>query len=148
MIDVHYPTHNYRIKGEKDKEVIFDESRKIWVRLTPEEWVRQNFLQYLILEMKYPKSLIAVEKEIYLGELKKRFDLMVYSPDHQPWMIVECKAGFVPLNGIVLEQVLRYNISVPVPFLIITNGNLTAGFERKEGSMLPLQALPDYPESR
>jgi hypothetical protein len=148
MIDVIYPTHNYRIKGEKGKEVIFDESRKIWVRLTPEEWIRQNFLQYLIQVMQYPKSLIAVEKEIYLGELKKRFDLMVYSPDHEPWMIVECKAAFVPLNGIVLEQVLRYNMSVPVPFLFVTNGNLTAGFERKDGSMLQLKALPAYPENQ
>ena len=144
MIDVSFPSHHYKIRGEKDKEVIFDESRKIWVRLTPEEWVRQNFLQYLIQVMQYPKSLIAVEKEIYLGEMKKRFDLMVYSPDHQPWMIIECKAGFVPLNGVVLEQVLRYNISVPVPFLIVTNGNITAGFERKNGSMLELTALPAY----
>ncbi|MEI8059780.1 MAG: type I restriction enzyme HsdR N-terminal domain-containing protein, partial [Ferruginibacter sp.] len=74
MIKIDYPLYQPKIKKEKDKEFIFDEVRKRWIILTPEEWVRQNFLQYLIVVKKYPAVLIAVEKEISLGDLKKRFD--------------------------------------------------------------------------
>lgn len=145
MIHVSFPEQKFRIGGEKDKEIIFDEFRKIWVRLSPEEWVRQNILQYLVQVMRYPKSLIAIEKEIHLGDLRKRFDIMIWSPDHLPWMIIECKAGVIPLTQNVLEQVLRYNMSVPVPFLIVTNGNHTAGFERKDGGIAEINIFPPYP---
>ena len=142
MIKIHYPEHDFKIRQENSKEFIFDELRKAWVRLTPEEWVRQNFLQYLVQVLQYPASLIAVERELKLGELKKRFDILVYSRQHQPWMMVECKAPDVPLSQDVLNQVLRYNISVPVPFLVITNGNYVAGFERKETGMEMIDELP------
>ena len=91
MIKIEYPAYEPKIKKEADKESIFDEVRKQWVVLTPEEWVRQNFLQYLIQVKKYPASLIAVEKEILLGDIKKRFDIVVYDKNHQPLMIIECK---------------------------------------------------------
>ncbi|MEI9943045.1 MAG: type I restriction enzyme HsdR N-terminal domain-containing protein [Chitinophagaceae bacterium] len=97
-----------------------------------EEWVRQNFIQYLIQVKKYPSSLIALEKMIELGELKKRFDILVYDTDHKPWMIVECKASSVELNETVLHQLLRYNISMPAEYLIITNGEYSYGWQRKE----------------
>ena len=77
--------------------MIFDEYRKQWLHTYTEEWVRQNFLQYLVQVKRYPASLIAVEKEIYLGDLKKRFDIVVYK-ESKPWMIVECKEMKVPLN--------------------------------------------------
>lgn len=104
--------------------------RKKWLLLTPEEWVRQNFVQYLIQVKRYPSALIALEKEISLGELKKRFDILVYDTNHQPWMMVECKAAAIDMNEAVLQQVLRYNISVPVKYILITNGNITYGWER------------------
>ena len=110
MIKIDYPPYQPKIKKENKKEFIFDEFRKRWVVLTPEEWVRQNFLQYLTLIKKYPASLIAVEKEIKLGELKKRFDIVVYDSHTKPWMIVECKEMNVALDRTVLDQVLRYNI--------------------------------------
>ena len=143
MIKIVYPAHPFKIRHEEGKEIIFDEVRKLWTRLTPEEWVRQNFLQYLMQVKKYPASLIAVEKEISLGDMKKRFDILVYNAQHRPWMMVECKAMTVPLTESVLHQLLRYNISVPVDFLVITNGNYVAGLERKQERMELLDELPE-----
>ena len=144
MIRIEYPSFPFRIREEEGKELIFDELRKVWVRLTPEEWVRQNFLQYLVQAMQYPASLIAIERELKLGELKKRFDVLVYNRQHQPWMMVECKAMEVNLDETVLQQVLRYNIAVPVPFLVITNGKYCAGFEKRNQQLQLIEALPVF----
>lgn len=142
MIKIIYPEQKFKIREEDGKEVIFDDMRKMWVRLTPEEWVRQNFLRYLIIIKGYPSSLIAVEKEIYLGELKKRFDILVYNAAHQPLMMIECKAMEVALDENVFHQVLRYNISVPVRFLVITNGKYMIVFERTSTGLETLDELP------
>ncbi len=141
MIRIDYPTHNFRFKEEDNKEFIFDEIRKQWLRLTPEEWVRQNFLQYLIQTKKYPASLIAIEKEIKLGELKKRCDIVVYKNDI-PWMIVECKEMNVPVNKNVASQIFNYNQKLDVTYLIITNGNETFGLSTL--SKEQITTLPDY----
>ena len=142
MIAVNYPEPAFRFKKEEGKEFIFDTIRKVWLSLTEEEWVRQNFIQFLVQEMKYPISLIALEKEIQLGELKKRFDILIYDKNHQPWMLVECKGPGIKLEDPVLQQVLRYNISVPVSFLIITNGHYTHGWERADAGLKELEAMP------
>jgi hypothetical protein len=147
MIKIMYPSYSYRIKDEDGRELIFDPSRKIWVRLTPEEWVRQNFIQYLLQTMLYPGSLIAIEKELQLGELKKRFDVLVYDKNHLPWMMIECKSMDVPLDDKVLSQVLRYHIAIPVPYLVITNGSYCAAFEKVNGTLAQLEQLPDYIEA-
>lgn len=144
MIRIEYPSYPYRIREEEGREFIFDELRKLWIRLTPEEWVRQNFLQYLVQTMQYPASLIAVERELRLGELKKRFDILVYNRQHQPWLMVECKAMEVQLDNAVLQQVLRYNIAIPVPFLIITNGQYCAGFEKQDNQLKLIGQLPVF----
>lgn len=144
MIRIEYPSFPYRIKEEEGKEFIFDEYRRLWLRLTPEEWVRQNFLQYLLQVKKYPASLTAVEKEIRLGELKKRFDILVYDAKHQPWLMVECKGMDVLLSDAVLQQVLRYNIAIPVPYLVITNGSSCVAYIRKNNQLQLLDALPDF----
>jgi hypothetical protein len=144
MIKIMYPPYSYKIKEEGGKEMIFDPSRKLWLRLTPEEWVRQNFIQYLLQTMLYPRSLIAIEKELQLGDLKKRFDILVYDNRHLPWMMIECKSMDVPLDEKVLAQILRYHIAIPVPFLVITNGSWCAAFEKVNGSLSPLDALPVY----
>jgi hypothetical protein len=144
MIKIEFPAYQYKIKKEADKEFIFDEVRKQWMVLTPEEWVRQNFLQYLIQVKKYPASLIAVEKELMLGELKKRTDIVVYNAATKPWMIIECKEMNVPLDEKVLQQILRYNIAVPVSFLIVTNGSYCFGFEKKNNEFIELTELPVY----
>jgi len=144
MLLIKYPAPNFRVKKENDRDYIFDSFRKKWLLLTPEEWVRQNFVQYLIEVMKYPSSLIALEKEIWLGELKKRFDILVYDSNHQPWMIIECKGTDIKLSTETLQQALRYNISVPSEFLIITNGHYSFGWQRKDGQLHELTELPEW----
>lgn len=143
MITLQYPQFNFRIKEEDKKECIFDEFRKQWVRLTPEEWVRQNMLQYLVQVKKYPASLIAIEKEIAVGEMRKRFDILVYK-NSSPWMIIECKEMNVPLDDAVLKQVLNYNIQVKTPYVVITNGNVVYGFQLQNGRMEQIQELPSF----
>ena len=142
MIKVRFPEPDFRIKKEGEKRYIFDTIRKMWLLLTEEEWVRQNFVAYLIRELKYPSALIALEKEIFLNELKKRFDILVYDKTHQPWMMVECKAPTVLLSDDVLQQVLRYNVSVPVKYLVITNGEATFVWEKKETGLELLHEMP------
>ena len=144
MIIISYPEPAFRTKKENDKDFIFDALRKKWLLLTPEEWVRQNFVQYLVQVKKYPATLIALEKMINLGELKKRFDILVYDKDHLPWMMIECKAPVIKLDEIVLHQLLRYHISVPTGFLVITNGEYSYGWEKKEQGLRLIQELPDF----
>ena len=142
MIRIEYPPYQPRIKKQADKEFIFDEVRKRWVVLTPEEWVRQNFLQYLVKVKKYPASLIAVEKQIQLNDLKKRFDIVVYDKEGKPWMVIECKAMEVPLNEAVMGQVLRYNISLQVQYLVYTNGSYCRAFAINNSRFEELDILP------
>jgi hypothetical protein len=143
MLRIEYPYHPFKIKEEGNKHFIFDEIRKKWIILTPEEWVRQNFIQYLLKTKKYPSAVIAVEKEIKLGELKKRCDIVVYKL-HKPWMIVECKEQTVTLNNAVVEQILRYNISLKVKILVVTNGESSYAAELHDSEILPLDTLPEW----
>ena len=144
MIPVQFPEPQFNIRIEGDKRFIFDTIRRSWLLLTEEEWVRQNFINFLVNHLKYPSSLIAVEKEIQLNELRKRFDVLVYDIHHKPWMIIECKAPEVSLNENVLQQVLRYNMSVPVKFIVITNGHLTIGWEKAGDSLSQIMSLPEW----
>jgi hypothetical protein len=145
MIKIVYPPYQPKIKKEDNKEFIFDEVRKQWIQLTPEEWVRKNFLQYLIYTQGYPASLIAIEKEMQLNGLKKRTDIIVYDKNTQPWMIVECKEMNVPLDEKVLDQIIRYHMSIPVPYLVITNGTYCFGFEKKDNGFVEIDQLPIQP---
>jgi hypothetical protein len=136
MIKIVYPDKKPAIKTEAGKELIFCIIRKRWAVITPEEWVRQNFLLYLTEVLKYPLSLIAVEKQLKLGDLKKRFDIVVYDKLAKPFMIVECKEMNVPLSEKVLHQVLRYNISLQTKVLVITNGSYCYTFEKAGDSFV------------
>jgi hypothetical protein len=142
MIPIQYPYHPFKIKKEDDKEIIFDEVRKKWVRLTPEEWVRQNMIQYLVHVKHIPQKWIGVEKEISLGELKKRFDIVVVNASMQPQLLIECKASTVSLNDQVLQQLLSYHISLPAVYLVITNGNETWAWQKNENKLQPLGEFP------
>ena len=144
MLTLSFPAPAFRIKSEKGKEMIFDAQRRRWVVLTPEEWVRQNMLQYLLQVLHYPAALVALEKEIKAGELRKRFDLLVYDSEHRPWMMVECKAMEVELCEKTLHQLLRYHLAVPVRFLVITNGRQCYIWRKFEGQLLPLDRFPDF----
>jgi len=117
-----YPSYSPRLKQQAGSTYIFDFIRKKWLILTPEEWVRQHVLNYLVHEKKYAASTIAVEKELSLNDVKKRFDIVVYSKNLNPFLIIECKAPYIELDNLVVEQALRYNIVIKAPFLMITNG--------------------------
>lgn len=144
MINVRYPAPSFRTRKEGGVSQIFDAIRRRWVALTEEEWVRQNFVTYLTQSLSYPTSLLALEKEIRLNELKKRFDILIYDAQHQPWMLVECKAPQIRLNAAVLEQVMRYHIAVPVPYMVITNGSQTMAWQKVEGNLTELENLPTW----
>ncbi len=143
MLRLQFPQHNFRIKKQNNSHFIFDEVRRSWVTLTPEEWVRQNVLQYLIQEKKYPPSVISVEKIITVGELKKRYDVVVYKKN-LPWLIVECKEENVAINAAVIEQVLRYNMALSVKYFVVTNGSQNFAYEIADGLFKELKKLPDY----
>ena len=123
-----------------NKEQIFCEWRHRWVRLTPEEWVRQQLLHRLVEQLDYPASLIAVEQAINVGEAKKRCDAVVYDRQMNPLMVIECKAETVPLTQKTLDQAITYNRKLNVPFLMLHNGvqticihgtnHYTSGFPR------------------
>ncbi|HEU0227896.1 MAG TPA: type I restriction enzyme HsdR N-terminal domain-containing protein [Arachidicoccus soli] len=143
MLSVKFPPPDFKIKKVEDKEQIWDTNRKKWVRLTPEEWVRQNFVRFLIKEKKYPGSLISIEKEIVLGEMKKRYDIVVFK-NAIPWMIVECKEMNVSLDENVVDQIWRYNMTMIAPFMIITNGREHFGWEINGGRGISLRELPEW----
>jgi hypothetical protein len=143
MIQIDFPSYNFRIKKENNRHLIFDEIRHAWVALTPEEWVRQNFLQYLVKVKNYAAAVISVEKMIKVGELKKRYDIVVYKNDH-PWLIVECKESHTVLNIPVVEQVLRYNMALSIKYFVLTNGNETHAYEISGTAFNELNELPDF----
>lgn len=142
MIKIEYPAYNHKIKQEEGRDFIFDSFRKKWVVLTPEEWVRQNFLAFLVQVKNYAPSLIAVEKEIVLGELKKRFDIVVFDKQAAPFMLIECKEMGVELTQQVLDQALRYNITMQVPYVVITNGTSCMAFNCTSNQFSELKEFP------
>jgi hypothetical protein len=141
MIKIIYPDKKPAIRTENGKEYIFCIIRKKWLLVTPEEWVRQNFLNYLTEILKYPASLIAVEKQLMVGEMKKRFDIIVYK-NALPFIIIECKEMNVPLSETTLHQVLNYNSNVQANYIVVTNGSYCAGFGRIERGFKEIDVLP------
>jgi len=120
--------------------LIFDFIRKKWLVLTPEEWVRQHTLNYLVTEKKFPASSISIEKELILNDIKKRYDIVVYNRDLKPYLIIECKAPYIELDRLVVEQALRYNLTIKAELLMITNGISDLVFNLKNEIVeLPLQ---------
>ena len=119
MIQLNLPPCDLNIRDLSTGQEIFDSFRKKFVALTPEEWVRQNFLNFLVDHMGYPKGLVAVEKQLKLNGLTKRCDILAYSKAGNPVLVVECKAPSVALTNEVFAQVARYNLTLKVPFLAI-----------------------------
>jgi hypothetical protein len=138
-----FPDYHPKLKTTDLKTQVWCIVRKKWVIFTKEEWVRQNWLNYLIEVLKYPASLIAVEKEIHLGELKKRVDILVYK-NCIPWMLVECKEQEVPLSEQTIQQILTYQTVLQTGILIISNGNDTRVFQITDAQIQQIRALPTY----
>ncbi len=143
MILVDFPTYDFKVQSINGKDQIFDPCRKKWVVLTPEEWVRQNLVQYLIQICKYPTELIAIEKTIQLGALNKRFDILVYQGE-KPWMILECKEANTSLSEKTILQLLQYQQVLNASYLIASNGHETIGAEIKLGKLQTLHHFPNY----
>ncbi|MES2138521.1 MAG: type I restriction enzyme HsdR N-terminal domain-containing protein [Bacteroidota bacterium] len=122
MKTLNLPPYQFKLKQQGLRTQIFDSIRKKYVVLTPEEWVRQNFLQFLIQDKKYPASLIAVEAGLKYNQLQKRMDVLVYDKQGTPHLMVECKAPEVKINQDVFDQIARYNMVFKVKYLVVTNG--------------------------
>lgn len=134
-----YPDFKIKLKKLKDRVMVFDVIRKDWFICTPEEWVRQHVINFLITHKKYPASLIAVEKTLLLNDQTKRFDIVIYSKDLKPYLLVECKAMYVELTGAVAEQAMRYNLTLNAPYFMITNGVEEFVFYNNQ-----LSSIPEY----
>lgn len=120
--NLNLPPYNFDLKRKNDKVYINCIVRNKLLVLTPEEWVRQNFIAYLITYKNIPKNLIAVEKQITVNGLTKRFDILVYNNKATPQILIECKSDSVTINQQVFNQISTYNLSLKVPYLIVTNG--------------------------
>jgi len=116
------PDHGVKLRHDADGERVFDPIRRKWVQLTPEEWVRQHFLNHLVHDLGCPASLIAVEKSLVLNELAKRADIVVHAADGRAVALVECKAPSVRITQTTFEQAARYNVVFKVRYLLVTNG--------------------------
>ncbi|MGB5363475.1 MAG: type I restriction enzyme HsdR N-terminal domain-containing protein [Aureibaculum sp.] len=122
MISLNLPKVEFKIKSNENKQFIFDIIRKKYVTLNPEEWVRQHILHYLTTNKNYPKSLIAVEKQMTVNNLKKRFDILVFNNKGLPEIIVECKAPDTHITQDVFDQIARYNLKLNAEYLMVSNG--------------------------
>jgi hypothetical protein len=122
MQPLNFPSYTFRVKNSENRTLIFDVIRKKFLVLTPEEWVRQHVVQFLIQEKKYPLSHINVEKQITLNGLKKRYDVVVFKPNGELHILVECKAPEVSISQITFDQIAQYNFKLNATYLMVTNG--------------------------
>jgi hypothetical protein len=148
MNPLDFPSYNFRFKNSENKTYIFDEIRKKFMVLTPEEWVRQHVIQFLIHEKKYPKSHINVEKLIKINTLNKRYDIVVFQRDGNIKLLVECKAPSVAITQTTFDQIARYNLIVNAQYLMVTNGlkHYFCEINHKEKQYVFLRDVPNYKE--
>jgi len=138
MEKLNLPYFEFKIKKDNNNKIILDEIRKKWVRLTPEEWVRQNFIKYLIFK-NIPYSLINCEKAFYINKVLKRYDIVVYNKCGEVDILVECKASNIKISSKDFDQLMRYNIELKSKFLILTNGLEHFYFKLKKDEMRYIQ---------
>lgn len=146
MQPLNFPARAFRLKNSENKTAIFDQIRKKFVILTPEEWVRQHVVEYLIADKKYPKSLINVERLLKINGLAKRYDVVVFNSDGSILILVECKAPEIKISQLTFDQIARYNMTMKSEFLMVTNG-LTHYFckmDYENEKYIFLQSLPDF----
>jgi hypothetical protein len=142
------PAYDFRYTERENKKYIFDIIRKKYVLLTPEEWVRQNFIRYLLEEKGYIQSLVRVEMFFKLNRLSKRADIALFNRKGQPKVLIECKSHKVTISQVVFEQVARYNLSFKVDFLIVTNGlqHYCCKMDYEKKSYTFLKEIPGFEE--
>ncbi len=146
MQSLNLPTYSFKIKSEDNRKYIFDEIRKKYLLLTPEEWVRQNFIKYLIKEKKYPQQLVSIEMEFKISKLVKRCDIVVYNRSGKPNLIVECKSPATRISQDTFDQVSDYNRHFNVEYLIVTNGtkHYCCRFDKKSRKFMFTHEIPEY----
>ena len=147
MIVLQYPSYPFKIKALHGKDQIFDPFRKTWVLLTPEEWVRQHWINFLIEHQGYPKGLISLEKGLKYNQLQKRTDLVVFDRVGHPYLLIECKAPDIELNQKVLQQALAYRATLLTPYIILSNGvrHISLEFEKKHKKFIQTPNFPPIP---
>ncbi len=148
MEKLNFETYSFRLKKVDNKVFIFDEIRKKFVMLQPEEWVRQHVVRFLIEERNFPKSLINVEKELTINRLTKRYDVVVFSKSGEVFLVVECKAPTIPITQDVFDQVARYNLVLKSQFLMVTNGlqHYFCQMDYQNNKYVFLKDLPHFSE--
>lgn len=146
MQQLNLPNYNFKLKSTENKTLIFDKIRKKYVVLTPEEWVRQHFVMYLLEDKKYPISLVAIEKQLTLNNLKKRSDILIFNKEGKPEIIVECKSPNVAISQDVFDQIARYNLKINANYLAVTNGlqHFYCKMDFDSESYIFLRELPNY----
>lgn len=146
MQKLNFPAYTFRFKNSENKVAVFDEIRKKFVVLTPEEWVRQHVVQFLITDKNYPKSYINVEKVLKINGITKRYDAVVFKPDGSIFLLIECKAPEVPISQNTFNQIARYNMTLKADYLMVTNGLnhyfCQMDFENEQYQFL--RELPDF----
>ena len=143
MVKLNLPACEYKVKEADGKVWIFDGIRKKFVVLTPEEWVRQHFIQYLINQLGYPKSLIKVETGLMYNRLTKRSDIVIFNREGKPWMLVECKAPDVALDENATRQLSVYNKTLNARYAVLTNGMKHFCFDMADDGQ-SLKELPTF----
>ncbi len=146
MENLNFPGYSFRFKNSENKSLIFDVIRKKFVVFQPEEWVRQHVVHYLMEDKKYPKSLINVEKKVLINSMPKRFDVVVFSPNGQIEVLVECKAPGVVIAEETFDQIARYNLELKARYLMVTNGvnHYFCRIDYEKSSYVFLEDLPPY----
>ena len=146
MQKLNLPAFSAKLKNKENKTLIFDKIRKKYVVLTPEEWVRQHFVMYLLEDKKYPVSLVALEKQLTINNLKKRSDILIFNKEGKPEIIVECKAPNVAISQDVFDQIARYNLKISANYLAVTNGlqHFYCKMDFDNESYIFLRELPSY----
>ena len=148
MQKLNLPSYNFKIRKKNNNYEIFDSIRKQYVSLSPEEWVRQNFIRFLVEEKQYPEMLIAVEKSIKLNRMTRRPDIVIYDKTIKARLIVECKAPSVKITQNTVDQIVRYNMTLKVGYLVVTNGliHYCIQINYKENKYNFINEIPDFSE--
>ena len=146
MQNLNFPTDSFRFKNSENKVSIFDEIRKKFILLTPEEWVRQHVIHFLLLDKNYPKSYINVEKLIKINDLSKRYDGVVFQPNGEIFLLIECKAPEVAISQQTFDQIARYNLVLKAKYLMVTNGlnHYFCQMDFENEKYVFLKELPEY----
>jgi hypothetical protein len=146
MKKLNFPVYSFRFKNSENKVAIFDDIRKKFILLTPEEWVRQHTIQFLLHENQYPKSYINVEKLIKINDLSKRYDIVVFQPNGEIFLLVECKAPEVSISQQTFDQIARYNLVLNAKYLMVTNGlnHYFCQMDFENEKYVFLKELPEY----